>query len=92
MSGYCVTGMETNPRIPKITMIMEIAVERTGRLIKLSNFIILIHSKSFVHVLPLSGDCLLAFGCRFSRGDCFDGHTVSHGCSHSFNHDAVPDV
>ena len=67
-------------------------VSESGLLIKLSNFIILIHSKSFVHVLPLSGDCLLAFGCRFSRGDCFDGHTVSHGCSHSFNHDAVPDV
>ena len=31
MSGYCVTGMETNPRIPKITTMMEITVERTYR-------------------------------------------------------------
>ena len=28
MSGYCVTGMETNPRIPKITTMMEITYQK----------------------------------------------------------------
>ena len=41
MSGYWVTGMDTRPRIPKMTIMMEITVESTGRLINLSNFIVL---------------------------------------------------
>ena len=39
MSGYCVIGSETKPITPKITMIIEITVDNTGRLINLSNFI-----------------------------------------------------
>ena len=39
MSGYCVIGSDTNPIIPSRTMNIEITVDSTGRLIKVSNFI-----------------------------------------------------
>ena len=38
MSGYWVIGKETKPMAPKMTIKIEITVESTGRLIKLSNF------------------------------------------------------
>jgi hypothetical protein len=40
ISGYCVIGSETKPMIPRITMKIEITVDRTGRLITLLNFIV----------------------------------------------------
>ena len=43
MSGYCVTGNVANPITPKITIRMEITVDSTGRLIKLSNFMISVY-------------------------------------------------
>ena len=41
MSGYWVTGNVAKPIKPKITNKMEITVDSTGRLINLSNFILL---------------------------------------------------
>ena len=40
MSGYCVTGSDTRPIIPRRTINIDITVESTGRLINLSSFIL----------------------------------------------------
>ena len=42
MSGYWEIGSESNPNTPNITITMEITVDSTGRLINLSNFIVLL--------------------------------------------------
>ena len=41
ISGYCSTGSDVRPIIPTTTIKIEITVDSTGRLIKLSNFIYL---------------------------------------------------
>lgn len=40
MSGYCVMGSDDKPIRPSKTMKMEITVDSTGRLIKVSSFIV----------------------------------------------------
>ena len=42
MSGYCVIGSVANPIAPRMTIRIEITVDSTGRLINLSNFIMII--------------------------------------------------
>ena len=39
MSGYWEIGSDIRPKIPRITIRMEMTVDSTGRLINLSNFI-----------------------------------------------------
>ena len=41
MSGYCSTGKVNNPMMPRMTIVMEMTAEKTGRSIKVLRFMIL---------------------------------------------------